>query len=136
MNPGPLMQPPVIRIYKILLILYTILINSLSDFSAFPMTESTLVPIAPAPPVALVGASTSTANYQNQKQAGTKRKRNDAQEPSGPDSGSTQSKKARDGPKKKKANRACFHCQKAHLTCDDCLLSSACKLSFNRSLNH
>lgn len=23
-------------------------------------------------------------------------------------------------PKKKKANRACFHCQKAHLTCDDC----------------
>lgn len=26
----------------------------------------------------------------------------------------------RDGPKKKKANRACFHCQKSHLTCDDC----------------
>jgi hypothetical protein len=23
-------------------------------------------------------------------------------------------------PKKKKAARACFHCQKAHLTCDDC----------------
>ena len=22
--------------------------------------------------------------------------------------------------KKKKANRACIHCQKAHLTCDDC----------------
>lgn len=22
--------------------------------------------------------------------------------------------------KKKKASRACFHCQKAHLTCDDC----------------
>ena len=28
--------------------------------------------------------------------------------------------RSRDGPKKKKANRACFHCQKAHLTCDDC----------------
>ena len=28
--------------------------------------------------------------------------------------------RTRDGPKKKKANRACFHCQKAHLTCDDC----------------
>ncbi|TBU33876.1 hypothetical protein BD311DRAFT_684352, partial [Dichomitus squalens] len=27
--------------------------------------------------------------------------------------------RTRDGPKKKKANRACFHCQKAHLTCDD-----------------
>ncbi|KAJ3814811.1 transcription activator of gluconeogenesis ERT1 [Lentinula lateritia] len=95
------------------------------------MTESTLVPIAPAPPVALVGAATSTANYQNQKQAGTKRKRNDAQEPSGPDSGSTQSKKARDGPKKKKANRACFHCQKAHLTCDD---SRPCQRCIKRGI--
>lgn len=28
-------------------------------------------------------------------------------------------KSQRDGPKKKKANRACFHCQKSHLTCDD-----------------
>ncbi|KAI8993049.1 hypothetical protein BD414DRAFT_294316 [Trametes punicea] len=28
--------------------------------------------------------------------------------------------RTREGPKKKKANRACFHCQKAHLTCDDC----------------
>lgn len=39
-----------------------------------------------------------------------------------PESGysSTQQKKNRDGPRKKKANRACFHCQKAHLTCDDC----------------
>jgi hypothetical protein len=26
-------------------------------------------------------------------------------------------------PKKKKAARACFHCQKAHLTCDDCTYS-------------
>lgn len=29
-------------------------------------------------------------------------------------------KGAADGAKKKKANRACCHCQKAHLTCDDC----------------
>ncbi|KAF7315499.1 Transcriptional factor [Mycena indigotica] len=27
--------------------------------------------------------------------------------------------RGRDGPKKKKASRACVHCQKAHLTCDD-----------------
>lgn len=42
-----------------------------------------------------------------------------------PESGysSTQQKKNRDGPRKKKANRACFHCQKAHLTCDDCKCS-------------
>lgn len=33
---------------------------------------------------------------------------------------SSQPPRTRDGPKKKKANRACFHCQKAHLTCDDC----------------
>ena len=32
----------------------------------------------------------------------------------------SQPPRTRDGPKKKKANRACFHCQKAHLTCDDC----------------
>ena len=31
--------------------------------------------------------------------------------------------KTRDGPKKKKAARACASCQKAHLTCDDCALS-------------
>lgn len=34
--------------------------------------------------------------------------------------------KQRDGPKKKKAARACFLCQKAHLTCDDgsCVLQA------------
>lgn len=32
------------------------------------------------------------------------------------------------GPKKKKASRACAHCQKAHLTCDDC--QSFCALIF------
>ncbi|KAG6837506.1 Transcriptional regulator of nonfermentable carbon utilization [Arthromyces matolae] len=47
-----------------------------------------------------------------------KRKRTDTPEDSGHESAS-QPRKARDGPKKKKANRACFHCQKAHLTCDD-----------------
>ena len=36
-------------------------------------------------------------------------------------------RKNRDGPRKKKANRACYHCQKAHLTCDD---STCCARSF------
>lgn len=50
-----------------------------------------------------------------------KRKRNDTPEETANDSATSQpSRKARDGPKKKKANRACYHCQKAHLTCDDC----------------
>lgn len=76
------------------------------------MTE---VPILPAPVASPVAA-------EHQKQAGTKRKRNDSQDPSGPE---LQRKVSRDGPKKKKANRACFHCQKAHLTCDDCMLCSS-----------
>ena len=56
--------------------------------------------------------------------AGMKRKRTNTPEDT-TDSGTQ--RKNRDGPKKKKANRACFHCQKAHLTCDDCmsLLDSA-----------
>jgi hypothetical protein len=51
--------------------------------------------------------------------AGMKRKRTNTPEDT-TDSGTQ--RKNRDGPKKKKANRACFHCQKAHLTCDDCML--------------
>ncbi|KAF5380341.1 hypothetical protein D9615_004569 [Tricholomella constricta] len=47
-----------------------------------------------------------------------KRKRTDTPEESGTES-APQPRRPRDGPKKKKANRACFHCQKAHLTCDD-----------------
>ncbi|KZP34366.1 hypothetical protein FIBSPDRAFT_846473 [Athelia psychrophila] len=42
--------------------------------------------------------------------AGSKRKRTESAD---------DQRKNRDGPRKKKANRACFHCQKAHLTCDD-----------------
>ena len=52
-----------------------------------------------------------------------KRKRNDTPEETSADSASPQPPRKgtrRDGPKKKKANRACYHCQKAHLTCDDC----------------
>lgn len=53
--------------------------------------------------------------------AAVKRKRNDTPEETADDSTASQpARKPRDGPKKKKANRACYHCQKAHLTCDDC----------------
>ncbi|KAF9017541.1 hypothetical protein BDZ89DRAFT_376756 [Hymenopellis radicata] len=37
----------------------------------------------------------------------------------------------RHGPKKKKANRACFHCQKAHFTCDD---SRSCQRCTKRGI--
>ena len=38
--------------------------------------------------------------------------------------------------KKKKANRACIHCQKAHLTCDDgpCSVPTCCLSFFSRVL--
>ncbi|KIM45237.1 hypothetical protein M413DRAFT_24478 [Hebeloma cylindrosporum] len=50
----------------------------------------------------------------------SKRKRTDTPEGTSAGSPSPQpARKPRDGPKKKKANRACYHCQKAHLTCDD-----------------
>ncbi|EIN11889.1 hypothetical protein PUNSTDRAFT_50722 [Punctularia strigosozonata HHB-11173 SS5] len=42
-----------------------------------------------------------------------------------------QRKPSRDGPKKKKANRACFHCQKSHLTCDD---SRPCQRCIKRGI--
>ncbi|PPQ89727.1 hypothetical protein CVT25_014128 [Psilocybe cyanescens] len=52
--------------------------------------------------------------------AAAKRKRNETPEDNSGDSTSSQPpRKPREGPKKKKANRACYHCQKAHLTCDD-----------------
>jgi len=39
--------------------------------------------------------------------------------------------------KKKKANRACIHCQKAHLTCDDCsyFAPTRCPRFFGRADN-
>ncbi|KAJ8469162.1 hypothetical protein ONZ45_g16984 [Pleurotus djamor] len=59
-----------------------------------------------------------------------KRKRTDT--PDDTDSQTSQhQRKNRDGPKKKKANRACFHCQKAHLTCDD---SRPCQRCIKRGI--
>jgi hypothetical protein len=52
------------------------------------------------------------SHYRSQKDKVAVRKRRRDDDPDGP-------RKSRDGPKKKKANRACAHCQKAHLTCDD-----------------
>lgn len=69
-------------------------------------------------------SSSTTSTADKQKKPACKRKRpNDAASESGD---STTPTRTRDGPKKKKANRACFHCQKAHLTCDDC--ESSCFL--------
>ncbi|KAF8550896.1 hypothetical protein OG21DRAFT_1513425 [Imleria badia] len=59
-----------------------------------------------------------------------KRRRATSPDESG-DSSSHLPRKHRDGPKKKKANRACAHCQKAHLTCDD---SRPCQRCIKRGM--
>ncbi|KAF9482158.1 hypothetical protein BDN70DRAFT_904896 [Pholiota conissans] len=86
--------------------------------------------VAPRPAtLAQAGPSTSHATTLKKKpsisstsssMAAAKRKRNDTPDETSGDSASPQPpRKPREGPKKKKANRACYHCQKAHLTCDD-----------------
>ncbi|KAH9931075.1 uncharacterized protein BXZ73DRAFT_90162 [Epithele typhae] len=59
----------------------------------------------------------SASAQDPKKKPAAKRKRTAGSAADHGDAGS--GPRSRDGPKKKKANRACFHCQKAHLTCDD-----------------
>ncbi|KAJ2926770.1 hypothetical protein H1R20_g10332, partial [Candolleomyces eurysporus] len=61
----------------------------------------------------------------------SKRKRLETPDDSQDSTASQPPRKAREGPKKKKANRACFHCQKAHLTCDD---SRPCQRCIKRGI--
>ncbi|KAL4250724.1 Transcription activator of gluconeogenesis ERT1 [Abortiporus biennis] len=78
-------------------------------------------------------SNTPTIDLSSKKMNNTsaKRKRpNDGASDSN-DSSSQQTGRTRDGPKKKKANRACFHCQKAHLTCDD---SRPCQRCIKRGM--
>ncbi|KAH9485128.1 Transcriptional regulator of nonfermentable carbon utilization [Psilocybe cubensis] len=64
--------------------------------------------------------NTSLSTVSSATAAASKRKRNESPEDVSGDSAASQpQRKPREGPKKKKANRACYHCQKAHLTCDD-----------------
>lgn len=109
-------------------------------------SSTDLPPLAPAmslPPVSHHPSlpSSSSSNSENStpvppgsaKKHTAKRKRTGDSTDNG-DAGSQT--RTRDGPKKKKANRACFHCQKAHLTCDDCkclamvLLLAICACTF------
>ncbi|KAK0195410.1 transcription activator of gluconeogenesis ERT1 [Armillaria mellea] len=79
-----------------------------------------MIPIAPAPPApsvpSYINPSQIDINDDKARRA-PKRKRTDTPDESGTDAPARNT--PRHGPKKKKANRACFHCQKAHLTCDD-----------------
>ena len=68
-------------------------------------------------PSSISANSSTTTDKQKKTQLKRKQRLNDAASDS---ADSSSQPRTRDGPKKKKANRACFHCQKAHLTCDDC----------------
>ncbi|KAG7446282.1 uncharacterized protein BT62DRAFT_967986 [Guyanagaster necrorhizus] len=79
-----------------------------------------MIPIAPAPPAPSVSSFINPSQIDvndDKSRRTTKRKRTDTPDESGTDAPARNT--PRHGPKKKKANRACFHCQKAHLTCDD-----------------
>ncbi|KAF8740803.1 hypothetical protein AX14_007176 [Amanita brunnescens Koide BX004] len=107
---------------------------SAAIYPSAPSTSS-ITPIAPAfvNPAqmqnAQAGPSSPPSNKKKPPQP-AKRKRTDTPEDDTAES-ATSPRKARDGPKKKKANRACFHCQKAHLTCDD---SRPCQRCIKRGI--
>jgi hypothetical protein len=75
-------------------------------------------------PSSITAAADVSVNLDIKKKPPCKRKRTGDTASDSAES-SSQPARTRDGPKKKKANRACFHCQKAHLTCDDCECSRA-----------
>lgn len=57
---------------------------------------------------------------ENEPRSGNGAKRRSLVADESEDSGTGRQKSREATKKKKKAARACFHCQKAHLTCDDC----------------
>jgi len=79
-------------------------------------------------PLAQIATEPSDAESSSKSKAAprSKRKRGnsvgDDNADNSPDAGSASANGVQKTvPKKKKASRACFHCQKAHLTCDDCM---------------
>ncbi|KAF8441655.1 hypothetical protein L210DRAFT_3612032 [Boletus edulis BED1] len=72
----------------------------------------------------------NTALHKRRQPLTAKRRRAPSPDESG-DSAAHPPRKHRDGPKKKKASRACAHCQKAHLTCDD---SRPCQRCIKRGM--
>jgi hypothetical protein len=81
--------------------------------------------IDPSPTLNTSRLSTRPLHPSSSTSTSTKRRRQDtATDPDPSPSTGTgpirNTRRDKDGPKKKKAARACIHCQRAHLTCDDC----------------
>ncbi|KAI0374068.1 hypothetical protein BV20DRAFT_962030 [Pilatotrama ljubarskyi] len=93
------------------------------------LPPSTQHPSLPSSSSSNSGNSTPIPSGSAAKKPTAKRKRNGDGASDSADGGSQP--RSRDGPKKKKASRACFHCQKAHLTCDD---SRPCQRCIKRGM--
>jgi len=89
----------------------SLVVNNPSPVNNTPPPQHTTAYVNPAQMVS-PEPQAGPSHYRTQKDKVAVRKRRRDDDPEGP-------RKSRDGPKKKKANRACAHCQKAHLTCDD-----------------
>ncbi|KAH9948531.1 hypothetical protein B0H21DRAFT_820854 [Amylocystis lapponica] len=99
---------------------------SLPSMSQHP----SLPPFSQLPSSASASDTNTTPASQAKKKPAKRRRPNDGTSDSA-ESSSQQPPRTREGPKKKKANRACFHCQKAHLTCDD---SRPCQRCIKRGM--
>lgn len=109
------------------------LIRTRSDTSTFDDSSSSAMPAATAyvNPAQMSQDQLAEPTPSKRRACATgKRRRAPTPDDSG-DSSSQPPRKNRDGPKKKKANRACAHCQKAHLTCDD---SRPCQRCIKRGM--
>ncbi|KAI5831946.1 transcription activator of gluconeogenesis ERT1 [Schizophyllum commune Tattone D] len=95
------------------------------------LLPQTATPPAYAQTLGGEAASTLAQKKKSPPLSANKRKRSETADDSTDQESNTPSRKSRDGPKKKKANRACFHCQKAHLTCDD---SRPCQRCIKRGI--
>ncbi|KAL1679417.1 transcription activator of gluconeogenesis ERT1 [Schizophyllum commune] len=95
------------------------------------LQPQTATPPAYAQTLGGEAASTLAQKKKSPPLSANKRKRSETADDSTDQESNAPSRKSRDGPKKKKANRACFHCQKAHLTCDD---SRPCQRCIKRGI--
>ncbi|TDL25900.1 hypothetical protein BD410DRAFT_895375 [Rickenella mellea] len=93
---------------------------SISSAGSMPNPSSSTIALGnPGMNIGNPGPSAASGQKLRKTSSNAKAKRASATDTDGSSGGGTQRSTNHDGPRKKKAARACFHCQKAHLTCDD-----------------
>ncbi|KAL5523670.1 hypothetical protein ACEPAG_7843 [Sanghuangporus baumii] len=105
---------------------------------AVPSNVTSAIPTSSIPGISPINAEAGpstpgpAAGKKRIGVANAKKRRANAVDDGATDDGITRPPtKQREGPKKKKAQRACAHCQKAHLTCDD---SRPCQRCIKRGM--